>query len=353
MHTKKIARRLRSLHHTFAKSPRRPAYIAAAIFAAAGSFFVFRSFAATPANADLNGDGVINLSDLSILLSNYHKSGPNGDINSDGTVNLTDLSILLSGFGQSVNPTPVPPTPPPGGNATAPGGLLNLTNWYITLPVPAGSGSSSPKTVNQPTLNTYSDEWFHLNTAKNGVVFHVKFGAGATTTNSSNPRSELREMTNNGKDMAGWSSSSGTSTMTIIESVDHLTVVKPHVVVGQIHDSTDDVTVFRMEGNSPGGTSDTATLYITDGNITHGFAVDSNYKLGTKFSVKFEVSGGVVKYYYNGALLNYTQKKSFSGAYFKAGNYLQSNPSDGKSSGESTNSFADVSIYDLKVTHQP
>jgi len=85
------------------------------VLAFAGVFFIFRSFAATvPVSAcDLNNDKVVNLTDLSILLSNFNKTGPTGDIDSNGTVNLTDLSILLSNYGKTVSVTPPPTTPPP------------------------------------------------------------------------------------------------------------------------------------------------------------------------------------------------------------------------------------------------
>ena len=240
----------------------------------------------------------------------------------------------------AASPTNTPSTsPPPGGSAHVPADVLNLTNWYITLPI-AGSSATSPKTVNQPELATYTiDPWFHLSADKTGVVFHVNHG-GISTSNSANPRSELREMTNNGASMASWSSTSGTSTMEIKQKVTHLTTVKPQVVVGQIHDANDDVSVFRLEGSS---------LYITDGNTTHAHLVTDSYTLGTVFTVKFEVSGGVIKYYYNGQLLPYTQSKSFSGAYFKAGNYLQSNPSTAPS--ESTSAFSEVEVYSVTVTH--
>ena len=55
--------------------------------------------------ADLNGDGTVNVFDLSILESDWGTSGHRGDINLDGTVNATDLSILLSQWGKA--PTPV------------------------------------------------------------------------------------------------------------------------------------------------------------------------------------------------------------------------------------------------------
>lgn len=51
---------------------------------------------------DLNGDGKVSITDLSILLSHWNQTGVpanQGDVNADGKVNLTDLSILLSNWG--------------------------------------------------------------------------------------------------------------------------------------------------------------------------------------------------------------------------------------------------------------
>lgn len=49
--------------------------------------------------ADLNGDGIVNASDLSILLGAWGSSNPTADINDDGSVNASDLSILLGSWG--------------------------------------------------------------------------------------------------------------------------------------------------------------------------------------------------------------------------------------------------------------
>jgi hypothetical protein len=76
-----------------------------AIFILIGSYFLIKSFAATTSNlayGDLNGDGSVNITDLSILLSNYNTANALADINSDGSVNVFDLSILLSHYGTSV-----------------------------------------------------------------------------------------------------------------------------------------------------------------------------------------------------------------------------------------------------------
>ena len=52
---------------------------------------------------DLNGDGLVDYVDLSILLTNYGSQNPvnkESDINLDNIVDIFDLSILLSGYGK-------------------------------------------------------------------------------------------------------------------------------------------------------------------------------------------------------------------------------------------------------------
>src|SRR6266511_3032166 len=138
-------------------------------------------------------------------------------------------------------------TPPPPVVGILPSGVLNLTNWKLTLPVDTAH-AGSPDEITQPELNGFQDaQYFHVNDSGNGVVFKAHCG-GATTSGSGYPRSELREMNSNGSTKASWSTTSGTHTMEISQAVTHLPVVKPHVVVGQIHDAADDVIVFRFEG---------------------------------------------------------------------------------------------------------
>lgn len=47
---------------------------------------------------DINGDGKVNISDLSTLLSKFNTKDPNSDINKDNKVDVFDLSILLSRY---------------------------------------------------------------------------------------------------------------------------------------------------------------------------------------------------------------------------------------------------------------
>jgi len=48
--------------------------------------------------ADLNHDGLVNASDLAILLGNWGSSG-SGDIDHDGVVGAADLAALLGAWG--------------------------------------------------------------------------------------------------------------------------------------------------------------------------------------------------------------------------------------------------------------
>ena len=51
---------------------------------------------------DINGDGVVDLTDLGVLLADFGcvPPGPcDGDLDGDGNTDLTDLGILLADFG--------------------------------------------------------------------------------------------------------------------------------------------------------------------------------------------------------------------------------------------------------------
>ncbi len=218
---------------------------------------------------------------------------------------------------------------------TYPAEILNLASYKQTLPT---GKSGSPTEILQPALGSYvSDPYFKTNATCDGVVFQAPVN-GVTTSNSGYPRSELREMTNNGKDKASWSTTSGTHTMYIDEAITAVPKDKKHVVAGQIHDADDDVVVIRLEYPK---------LFV-DINGKTGPILDANYTLGKRFTVKFVAENGKIKIYYNGSNDPiYTLNKSTSGCYFKAGAYTQSNCS--KESDCSSDNFGEVIIYNLSL----
>ena len=233
--------------------------------------------------------------------------------------------------GAPANPeTSAPPAPAPSQNRL-PSDVLELDNWYLTLPTGA---KGKPDTVEQPALDRYSSRHFRLNQAGNGVVFSTPAG-GTTTKNSSYPRSELREM--RGADKAAWSNTSGTHTLTARQAVTALPPRKPEIVTAQIHDSSDDVMQVRLEGKR-------LMVQYDDGD--REIVMDPNYKLGTPFDVKIVAADRRVQVYYNGtrkAVIN----RSGSSWYFKSGSYLQTNT--GK--GDKATAVGEVVIYSLEVTH--
>ena len=234
-------------------------------------------------------------------------------------------------------PTTVPsPTSQPGNTS----GVFVPSQWKLTLPI---GSSGKPTEIKYPQLSQsyQADPWFvQLN---NGTALRFRAPVnGVTTSGSSYPRAELREMKNNGEDGADWSSSSGTHTMYLDQAITMVPKGKKHVVAGQIHDGGDDIIVIRLEDKH---------LFINPDNDQE-ITLDSNYTLGKRFNVRFVVNNNQTKVYYNG-VLKFTYSKSYSGAYFKAGAYTQSNcdrPEEENTPCDATN-YGEVVIYKAEVTH--
>lgn len=219
-----------------------------------------------------------------------------------------------------------PPAPP-----QYPGQLLDLTNWYLTLPT---GEEGDPDDVYQPELATYSGPWFQLNEARDAVVFTANAG-GVTTPGSNYPRSELREMS--GEEKASWSNTDGTHTLSTRQAVTKLPPVKAHVVTAQIHDAEDDVVEVRLEGEHLFAEYDDGNGEIT---------IDPAYQLGTPYDLMITAAEGRIEICYNGELEAEIPKQG-SGWYFKTGSYVQSNPERG----EQPDAVGQVVTYTLRVEH--
>ncbi len=301
--------------------------------------------------ADFDVSGAVDISDFEIWRRGYFEvpttTATQGASNTPPPVSATPSRTPTSvppsiTIRPSLTPTVTSVSPTHSAGCTYPAQVLDLTNWKETLPL----GTSSPIEIKQPQLNTYViDPWFKVNAACDGVQFRAHTSAPVTTANSSYPRSELREMINNGMANAAWSNSSGTHTMFIEEAITAVPKGKKHVVAGQIHDSSDDVIVIRLEFPK---------LFI-DINGTDGPTLDPAYTLGKKFTVKFVAAAGKISIYYNGSsTAAHTLTKSISNSYFKAGAYTQSNCTREQEAGTvcAEDNYGEVVIYKLSVTHQ-
>lgn len=228
-------------------------------------------------------------------------------------------------------PQPAPQTTQATGPATSPGEVLDLRNWYLTLPT---GQVGQPDTVRQPQLATYSSPFFQLDTAHDGVVFTSDAG-GVTTKNSGYPRSELREM--DGTEQASWSNRHGVHTMELRQAVLALPPVKPEVVTAQIHDTESDVIEVRLE-------DDRLIAAYDDGK--QEFVLDPAYHLGTPYDLRIMAADGRIDVYYNGVRAG-TVPTAGDGWYFKTGSYLQSNVGRG----DAPDAVGQVVLYALRVMH--
>lgn len=205
-----------------------------------------------------------------------------------------------------------------------PAEVLDLSTWKIGLP--------TTDEVKQPKLSGFSDSAFEVVSA---VTFTAHCGETAQA-GSKYARSELREMNPDGSN-AAWSSTSGTHVMELRQRVTHLPVVKPQVVCGQIHNSTDYLILIELEASK---------LSVRYRNDVIG-VLDDDYRLGTYFTLRLVATDGHVDVYFNG-LHKVRHALRAAGCYFKAGCYVQSSTA----TGDKPSAFAAVDIAELTVSHK-
>jgi len=212
-----------------------------------------------------------------------------------------------------------------------PSELLNLSNWKLTLP---SGKKGDPDEITQPALKRFTNKFCYADTSKGCVVFKAPCG-GFTTSGSKYPRSELREM--NGSALASWDISKGSHLMTWSASITNIPVVKPQVVVGQIHNDVDDLMFIR--------------LTRTNLEISSKFfnaTLDDNYKLGTRYTMSILAKDGKITVTYNNKKPIIFKPKASKTNYFKLGMYTQSNILKG----DRAEAYGQVEIYSCSILHE-
>jgi hypothetical protein len=233
-------------------------------------------------------------------------------------------------------PCPLPALPeaePPHaqGAAAKPGDLLDLADWFLTLPIgPAGD----PDSIDQPELLDYRSDWFDLTPDGTGVVFRAPAG-GVTTKNSKYSRSELREM--NGEEKASWSNTEGVHTLESRQAITKVPPVRPEVSATQIHDGGDDVMQIRLEGSA-------LVAQYADG--AEQVVIDPDYRLGTPYDLRIVAAEGRITVFYDGEQRAQIER-SGSSWYWKVGAYTQSNPERG----DDPDALGEVVVYSLRIEH--
>jgi len=219
----------------------------------------------------------------------------------------------------------------------APGKIIDLSDWKLTLPVDTDR-PGRPDEIVAPQIATFVAKGiFHAAADGTAVVFRATCG-GVATSGSSYPRCELREMQLGGRKEAAWGTDDNTvHSLAARLAITHVPAVKPHVVCAQIHDAADDLLEIRVEGKK------LQVERAEEGNVM----LDRDYRLGTPFDLQIEAGRGHVRVFYNGE-----QKLDWQvvrrGCYFKAGCYTQSNARKG----DTADDYGEVVIHRLELTNR-
>ncbi|MGR5094487.1 polysaccharide lyase family 7 protein [Vibrio maritimus] len=248
----------------------------------------------------------------------------------------------------------------PVGDAEFPSDLMsNYNQWKITY----------PDGTEDKTLYQESNEYFYVNDDRNGIVFRAPVRSNnGTTPNSSYIRSELREREADGSSDIYWTTT-GKHVVYAKQAITHLPIVKDHLVATQIHGNKeagiDDSLVLRLEGSH-------LFLSFNGGVLRDDLTIKTNYSLGTIHEVMFEVidgkhyvyysedgnlgsayaSGNASQYLVKDGSSNVLMDLDYGDAYFKIGNYTQSNPEKEGSYTDDPDNYGEVVVYDFWVSHQ-
>lgn len=232
-----------------------------------------------------------------------------------------------------------------------PGSVFDLTNWKLTLP----TGSTEADEVQQPTLATYADANFYLDS--NNLMMLVAPVLGETTPGSDGTRCEMREMQNGTE--ASWSPfDSGVRELTVSMRPDPTGATpREEMIVAQIHAGSNPAIYLAAEYHvSP------ARIRVFKDNLSGGSSGVGNMLEGItpddEITVRIRVENETVNVY--GALggpenlpplnepdFSYSADTDFAdteGWYFKTGAYNKSETIDVGAGGESHNiiSFLDL-----------
>ena len=250
---------------------------------------------------------------------------------------------------------------------------IDLSNWKVTLPI----GTGSPIEVKPPEISNYATNSvlkdFMYNDSTDGSLVFYTYPGGATTTNSSYPRTELRELMDGGNGTVNWTFSEG-GRMKGTLSVPEISTDaggNPHrTIIMQIHGRLTNAQrnlIGASDNNAPPmlkiywykgkirvktkvlkdlNASDTEILETEAWGDADGF--NFSEEVGTEqFTLEIIASEGRME-----VILNENESKVYDGIhmekwgvfenYFKAGNYLSTTESG---------AFAKVKYYDLEVSH--
>lgn len=226
--------------------------------------------------------------------------------------------------------------------------VLGLDDWKITLPRSTdGDDGADEVYINadnnddssDPSFTVYEDEFFYV--SENGVTFSCPVEADTPTTgNSSNTRSELREMPDD-DDEDGWGASGSTVREMEFSARVLQTSSTKKLAFAQIHDfqedNWDDLIRIQIESDDANATvGDFGRIYIL-GDMAEGLSSEGipsqpqndrniidNYRLGDWMEIRVTFNNNTIRIYVDNVLKQEYENANCARNYFRAGVYNQS-----------------------------
>ena len=239
---------------------------------------------------------------------------------------------------------------PPPGSSSDPSTFLNINGkgtgqggwWNLGIGFEDGHTDITPSQLQNNYVN---NPYYVMNSAGTAAQFQVFMNGGRTSSSTKYPRSELREyQTGSTSTKASWSGTSGRHVMRYKFKLLHLAPEKCEVVIGQMHDGSDDTLQIRMEAGSATGPY-TLRLSINGSEVDD---LKSGIALGQEVAVDIDVNNGALTVKVDGTT-QYTGEPDWgSGQYFKLGCYVQQNSTD---QDNPSSEYGRVEIRDLFVSH--
>lgn len=258
------------------------------------------------------------------------------------------------------NPGGGDPDPDPGTGGGTGGGPASSIGQLLNVGSPAGfnsvnvgvgyapgdaPGTSSAKHVDYGRTDIENGlnipKYFELVPGPRARM-SAPLNGGRTSTNTKYPRVEFRELQRDGTTKASWNPGKDTHQCFVRSRVTRMPPNKPQLVLCQVHDSSDDTVMIRMESKTQVVAKFGDTIV---GVLTNSFAFDTDYDFG------IEVVNGQIRWYWGAAgspgvfTTPVFTHNGFSGVstgqYFKAGCYAQSWGGEPDSRGEPTDDVED------------
>lgn len=245
-------------------------------------------------------------------------------------------------------------------NSLTPSDIIFLMIWKLFLPIDYDKNGEADVILWQGGkggLCTFVQSGiFEAGTnglGENYVELKVRKGDTVTTPESSNPRTEFRQMEKNGVDDAAWDARVGTHRLVLQFAVKELGLdaegKEIPVVVAQVHGPSSDVLQIRLR--KVNGLFELVAHYDDADGVKQNFVLVSDYKLGEKVEVDLlakeeEINGvkvGVIKVtaFARGVEIKHDIILVFpDGLFFQAGNYTQGQIADG---------LSEVQIFALNI----